>query len=96
MNVVITKDAYGVEVWKEGTKLVYEKPFTKVLVSRPSYEDDPSSTMNVDSDEAWLTKGWPFGKKIYNSSEVKKMFPSLISKLKIGDKVEGELVINIK
>ena len=95
MKVIITKDSFGIEIWKEGTTLVYEKPFTKVNIFGPNRQNSTNSTMNVDSEKAWLQVGWPFGNKIYNTKNAQKMFPDLSDKLKVGEKIIGELTIVI-
>jgi len=91
MKVIVTKDSWGVDIWKEGTKLVYKKPFIK-LAANPQHT--VPQAIDLDSKKVWMVgQQWPFGKKLYNNKMVKKLFPELIDELKISDKIQANLTI---
>jgi hypothetical protein len=91
MKVIVTKDSWGVQVWKNGTDLVYKRPFK--VVKTP----DPNGTpIEVDSDKVWIRGNiWPLFRRLYNSKQVKKMFPELNGTLKVGDIAIAELDIKV-
>ena len=95
MKVIITKDSWGVNVWKENTNLIYQKPFNKIPAN-PTQDIHNAPNIDVNSDKVWMVGyQWPFGKLIYKSKYVKKFFPNLASQLKIGEKVEGNMDISV-
>ena len=93
MNVIVTRDSWGIEIWKDGSDLVYDKPFTSIFT--PGHMGEGGSTLEVDSENTSGIKGWPFGKKIYSRKKVKKTFPYLFDEINIGEKKIGELKIII-
>ena len=87
MKVIVTKDSWGVTVWKDGTDLVYMKPFTKITTP-------DGGEIDVDSDKVWVKKRlFQIFRVLYKSKQVNKMFPKLNDQLQVGDITFAELDI---
>jgi hypothetical protein len=69
MNVLVTKDDFGTQVWRPDTEVKYVVPFTQTGKEQ----------------KIWMKRHLFKGKRILNSKEVKRYFPELHNLLNVGD-----------
>ena len=81
MNVIVTRDYFGVTIWKAGTNLVYKPAFG-------------SDWRGRKGPKVWLPEyQLAFMRRLYSSRKTKLYFPELYDDIMEGQRIEGDLKI---